>query len=126
VHAARNAKPEKGHPAQIIVEAKVWVKVKESLRNYTFNNFNPGLLPDDNALRQDIFDKIASTAGLFLALEPQVFVSRIRCRLFRSWKAAESYYANSLRQLKVALLDGGEHVDQDDGDALELLPASSA
>lgn len=47
-----------------------------------------------------MFDKISSTAGLFLALEPQVFVSRIRCRIFRNWKAAEEYYANSLRELK--------------------------
>jgi hypothetical protein len=78
------------------------------------------LLPGDNALRQEIFDKITSTAGLFLALEPQVFVSKIRCRIFRSWKAAENYYANSLRQLKGALTDGAGVTDHEDIDAVEL------
>lgn len=86
-----------------VVDLNDWLNVKEALRNYVFNNFNPGLLPDDNQLRQDIFQKISSTAGLFLALEPKVFVSKIRCRVFRTWKSAEDYYANSLRQLSVAL-----------------------
>ena len=120
VHVARNAKPEKGKPTVVQVDAKDWVKIKESLRNYTFNNFNPSLLPGENGLRQDIFDKISSTAGLFLALEPQVFVSKIRCRIFKSWKAAEGYYANSLRQLKNVFIDGDEVIDQEDLDATGL------
>ncbi len=126
VHIARSAKAEKGKSPIVQVEARDWIKMKEALRNYTFNNFNPSLLPGDNALRQDIFDKITSTAGLFLALEPQVFVSKIRCRLFRSWKAAESYYANSLRQLKSALGDGAEATDHEDIDAIELDAPASA
>lgn len=120
VHVARNAKPEKGRSATVQVDARDWVKMKEALRNYTFNNFNPSLLPGENTLRQDIFDKITSTAGLFLALEPQVFVSKIRCRIFKSWKAAEGYYANSLRQLKSALSEGAEATDHEEIDAVEL------
>jgi hypothetical protein len=83
-----------------------------------FNNFNPGLLADDNPLRQQVFEKISSTAGLFLALEPQVFVSKIRCRFFRTWKAAEEYYANSLRQLSNYLgapAEDNEVIEDDDG-----------
>lgn len=120
VHIARGLKGEKGKPPSVQVDARDWIRMKEALRNYTFNNFNPSLLPGDNALRQEIFDKITSTAGLFLALEPQVFVSKIRCRIFRSWKAAENYYANSLRQLKGALTDGGGATDHEDIDAVDL------
>lgn len=123
VYQARQAKPKKsGEEAFIEVIATDWVKVKESLRNYTFNNFNPGLLPDDSLLRQSIFDKISSTAGLFLALEPQVFVSKIRCRIFRSWKAAEDYYSNSLRQLKSVLIGNTLSInDSDDIDAEAII-----
>lgn len=119
VHAARAVRSKKGEQRLVEVNAYDWVKVKESLRNYTFNNFNPSLLPTSNQLRQDTFDRISSTAGLFLALEPQVFVSKIRCRIFRSWKAAEGYYSNSLRQLKISLKDGAHLVDHDEVDDLE-------
>lgn len=68
-----------------------------------YQNFNPGLLPQDHPLRREIFENMASTSGLFLALEPQVFVSKIRCRVFRNWKAAEDYYSNTLREAKNAL-----------------------
>jgi len=81
-----------------------WNLVKEAMRNFTFQNLNPGNLPMDHPLRQEIFDKISSTSGLFCALEPQVFVSKIRARIFRNWKAAEDYYANSLRELKRVLV----------------------
>jgi hypothetical protein len=95
-------KPAKGKNAPA-VDLNDWRHLKEAIRNYVYQNFNPGLLPAGNALQIEIFDKIGSTAGLFLALEPKVFVSRIRCRVFRNWKAAEDYYANSLRELKRAL-----------------------
>ncbi len=127
VHVARAVKPEKGKSPVVQVDARDWVKMKEALRNYTFNNFNPSLLPGENALRQEIFDKITSTAGLFLALEPQVFVSKIRCRIFKSWKAAEGYYANSLRQLKSAFGEGVEATDHEEIDAVDLeVPANIA
>ncbi|MEI7702712.1 MAG: hypothetical protein WCK86_23150 [Planctomycetia bacterium] len=74
--------------------------IKDALRNYVYQNFNPGLLSDGHPLQLEIFGKISGTSGLFLALEPQVFVSKIRCRIFRNWRAAEEYYANSLRQLQ--------------------------
>lgn len=127
VHVARAIKPEKKGGTPIVsVDARDWIRMKEALRNYTFNNFNPSLLPGDSPLRQDIFDKITSTAGLFLALEPQVFVSKIRCRIFRSWKAAEDYYANSLRQLKTALSDSGTTVtDHEEIDAVEMAAAAA-
>jgi hypothetical protein len=83
-----------------VVNLDDWKKVKEAIRNFVYENFNPGLLPQDHALRREIFSKISSTAGLFLALEPKVFVSKIRCRIFRNWKAAEDYYANSLREAR--------------------------
>jgi hypothetical protein len=120
VHVARAAKAERDKSPHVQVDAREWIKVKEGLRNYTFNNFNPSLLPGDNPLRQEIFDKISSTAGLFLALEPQVFVSKIRCRLFRYWKAAEAYYANSLRQLKATMLEGDYSTDLEEIDTGEL------
>jgi hypothetical protein len=77
-----------------------WAKVKDALRNFVYQNFNPGLLPPEHPLRREIFENMASTSGLFLALEPQVFVSKIRRRVFRNWKAAEDYYSNSLREAK--------------------------
>ena len=96
-----------------------WRKVKEAIRNFVYENLNPGNLPSDHPLRIEIFGKIAGTAGLFLALEPKVFVSKIRCRIFRNWKAAEDYYANSLRETKNYFLHEGEvETGLDD----ELLP----
>ena len=92
--------------------------VKGAVRNFVFQNFNPGLLLYDNASRIDIFERISSTSGLFLALEPQVFVEKIRARVFRTWRAAEDYYANSLREAKRAF--AGQDIDDDakaeDGD----------
>jgi len=96
-----------------------WLKVKDSVRNFVYENFNPGLLPPEHPLRQEIFENMASTSGLFLALEPQVFVSKIRCRVFRTWKAAEDYYANSLREAK-AVLAGTKHPEPEVEDAEEL------
>jgi hypothetical protein len=75
-------------------------KVQEAVRNFSFDNFNPGLLPDSHPLRREIFDKISTAAGLFLALQPSVAVSKIRARIFKTWKAAEDYYTNSLREAK--------------------------
>lgn len=75
-------------------------RLKEAVRNFTYDNFNPGLLSPGNPLRRRIFDNITSTTGVFLALDPKVFVSRVRCRIFRTWRAAEDYYANALRDLK--------------------------
>jgi len=89
-----------------------WKQVKEAIRNFVYQNFNPGLLPYEHHMRQEIFGNISSTAGLFLALEPQVFVSKIRGRIFRNWKAAEDYYANTLREAKRAL-QGDEDIDAD-------------
>jgi hypothetical protein len=77
-----------------------WRRFKEAARNFVYQNFNPGLLPNDHPVRIEIFDNISGTAGLFLALEPKVFVSKLRCRVFRTWKAAEEYYANSLREAR--------------------------
>ncbi len=93
------------------VEAGDWKQIKESVRNYVYQNFNPALLPDHSSMKFDIFQKIRSTSPLFMALEPAVFVSKIRCRIFRNWKAAEDYYANTLRQLKNKLR--GDEVDFD-------------
>lgn len=113
------------NPKPVQVESEIWRKVKEAIRNFVFNNFNPGLLPYGHPLSQRIFDGIASTTGLFLALEPQIFVSKIRCRIFRSWKAAEDYYANSLRQAQSQLK--GEPVPEiiDDEDESASPPAAS-
>jgi hypothetical protein len=88
-----------------MVDLRDWATVKNALRNFVYQNFNPGLLPPEHPLRHEIFENMASTSGLFLALEPQVFVSKIRCRVFRNWKAAEDYYANTLREAKKALAD---------------------
>ncbi len=86
-----------------VVELKDWANVKDALRNFVYLNFNPGLLPQEHPLRREIFENMASTSGLFLALEPQVFVSKIRCRVFLNWKAAEDYYSNTLREAKFTL-----------------------
>lgn len=108
----------------VSVAAREWRAHKEAVRNYVYDNFNPGLLPNDHPLRTEVFGNISSTSALFLALEPQVFVSKIRCRVFKTWRAAESYYINSLRQLKATLsgqADGIEvpgNADDDDGTLL--------
>lgn len=99
-----------GSAQDVHVKSRDWQKVKKAIRNFVFNNFNPGLLTYGHPLRARILDGIESTTGLFLALEPQIFVSKIRCRVFRSWKAAEDYYANSLRQAQSQLK--GENVTE--------------
>ena len=98
VYSARTKTSKEGGP---VVDLKDWVRVKDSVRNFVYENFNPGLLPYDHSLRMEIFENVSSTSGLFLALEPQVFVSKIRCRVFRTWKAAEDYYSNTLREAKL-------------------------
>ena len=102
VYAVRSA-PHSKTKVQPVVDLADWAKVKDALRNFVYQNFNPGLLPQEHPLRREIFENMASTSGLFLALEPQVFVSKIRCRVFRNWKAAEDYYSNTLREAKFAL-----------------------
>lgn len=97
-----------------VVSLEAWKNVKEAIRNFTFENFNPGILPEDNRLRRNIFEKISSTSGLFLALEPQVFVSKIRARIFRTWKSAEDYYSNSLREAKNSFMHYQVEVDVDE------------
>ena len=97
-----------------------WGKVKDSIRNFVYQNFNPGLLPQDHPLRIEIFDNMSATSALFLALEPQVFVSKIRCRVFRNWKAAEDYYSNTLREAKYVLMGEDKHVDIEIEDAEDL------
>lgn len=118
-YAVRSARDKgKAPPA---VDLNDWLKVKDSIRNFVYQNFNPGLLPQDHFLRREIFDNMASTSGLFLALEPQVFVSKIRCRVFRNWKAAEDYYSNNLREAKNSLI--GEKLPEPEvEDSEELLP----
>lgn len=108
-------KAEKSSP----VKADEWRALKEGVRNYVYQNFNPALLPDTDPLKIDIFQRIRSTTPLFLALEPTVFVSKIRCRIFRNWKAAEAYYSNTLRQLRKQLSgDAVEFVSEEDSEPI--------
>lgn len=114
-----------GTKKPVQVDGLVWKNTKESIRNFVFNNFNPGLLPSSHPLRVKIFNGISGTTGLFLALEPQVFVSKIRCRIFRTWKAAEDYYANTLRQAQARLHGEATDLVEDDDDAIEDEPAQT-
>ena len=107
-----------------VIDPDHWVKVKDAVRNYVYENFNPGLLPPDHPLRVEIFENMSSTSGLFLALEPKVFVSKIRCRVFRTWKAAEDYYSNTLREAKSQFM-GEKEVEPEIDDAEELPPSSN-
>ncbi|MBW9088154.1 hypothetical protein JNB91_09895 [Rhizobium wenxiniae] len=106
----RTSGPEHTYDDNKAVEVggREWRMHKEAIRNFVFENFNPSHLPEGNELRDEIFDNISSTSALFLALEPQVFVSKIRCRIFRHWRAAESYYVNTLRSLKRNLQQAGK------------------
>ena len=52
-------------------------------------------------------------------MEPQVFVSQIRCRVFRTWKSAEDYYANTLREAKFQFM-GEKQPEPEVEDAEEL------
>ena len=115
-HLSKHAAKKTDAP---VVPLEIWKVVKEAIRNFKFQNFNPGLLPGSHPLRRDFFDKIASTAGLFLALEPRVFVSKIRGRVFRTWRAAEDYYTNTLRQVKEAE-EGHVDVESDIDDGEDL------
>jgi hypothetical protein len=124
VYSARSARYDKSKTAPV-VDLNDWLQVKDSIRNFVYQNFNPGLLPQDHPLRREIFENMASTSGLFLALEPQVFVSKIRCRVFRNWKAAEDYYSNTLREAKFTLV-GGKQPEPDLDDDEELVPAVEA
>jgi hypothetical protein len=110
--------------ADVAVGAREWRLYKEGVRNFIYENFNPSHLPENNALQNEIFSNISSTSALFLALEPQVFVSKIRCRIFRHWRAAEAYYINTLRVLKRQLSEGKKaklapEIDLDDEEPLE-------
>jgi hypothetical protein len=116
IRAAKFAKSKATVP---VVNLDDWLKVKDSVRNFVYENFNPGLLPQDHPLRQEIFENMSSTSGLFLALEPQVFVSKIRCRVFRTWKAAEDYYSNTLREAKFQFM-GEKEIEPELDDAEEL------
>lgn len=109
-----------------VVDLHDWRRVKEAIRNFVHENFNPGLLPDDHALRKEVFNKIATTAGLFLALEPKVFVSKIRCRIFRNWKAAEDYYSNSLREMRNYFLNNTQAEIESELDDAEVTEESEA
>jgi len=113
----------------VSVESRDWRLHKEAVRNFVYENFNPSHLPEGNRLRDQIFTNISSTSALFLALEPQVFVSKIRCRIFRHWRAAEAYYVNTLRQLKRQLTSskpsGTGDIDVDDDDDPETEAAAS-
>ena len=100
------------------VALKNWKKYKEAIRNFVFQNFNPGLLSPNNSLKQRIFEDISSTSGLFLALEPPIFVSKIRARIFRTWLAAEDYYSNTLRDAKRVFEDQNVDVESEDGPEL--------
>jgi len=101
---------------ELTVNAGHIVTIQDAIRNFVNNNFNPSLLSDSNPLKKEIFEKIASTAGLFLALEPSVFVSKIRCRFFRYWKAAEGYYANTLKVLSKEFNKKKNPATSDDAD----------
>lgn len=124
VYAVRSASFGKTK-VQPVVDLNDWAKVKDALRNFVFQNFNPGLLPQDHSLRREIFENMASTSGLFLALEPQVFVSKIRCRVFRNWKAAEDYYSNTLREANFVLI-GEKQPEAEIDDDIDLEDALSA
>ncbi|WP_147292647.1 hypothetical protein [Undibacter mobilis] len=104
----------------VSVDARDWRLHREAVRNFVYENFNPAHLPENNALRNEIFSSISSTSALFLALEPQVFVSKIRCRIFRHWRAAEAYYINTLRQLKRQLAAGDKSDPSASGVDIEL------
>jgi hypothetical protein len=106
------------------VDMDDWLKAKDSIRNFVYENFNPGLLPQDHPLRREIFENMASTSGLFLALEPQVFVTKIRCRVFRTWRAAEDYYSNTLREAKFHFI-GQKQPEPEIEDAEELKSPSA-
>jgi len=122
VYGVRSA-GDRGKPSPV-VKLDDWLKVKNSIRNFVYQNFNPGLLPSDHSLRREIFENMASTSGLFLALEPQVFVSKIRCRVFLNWKAAEDYYSNTLREAKFSLA-GEREPEPEDEDSEDLLPETT-
>jgi hypothetical protein len=110
----------------VSVEAREWRLHREAVRNFVYENFNPSHLPETNGLRNEIFSSIASTSALFLALEPQVFVSKIRCRIFRHWRAAEAYYINTLRQLKGQIAAGDTSSIEADLDEDEVAAPASA
>lgn len=122
VYEVKSTRFEK-NKALPVVDLDNWIKVKDSIRNFVYQNFNPALLPQDHPLRHEIAQNMASTSGLFLALEPQVFVSKMRCRVFRNWKFTEDYYAETLRVAKFSLA-GGVHPEPEIEDDEELLPAA--
>jgi hypothetical protein len=127
VYQIKAGKGGKNNKSMPIVDLDDWLKVKDSVRNFVYENFNPGLLPPEHPLRQEIFENMSSTSGLFLALEPQIFVSKIRCRVFRTWKAAEDYYSNTLREAKFQF-KGEKEIEPeiDDTEELKTSPVSEA
>ena len=45
------------------VDLEDWLKVKDSVRNFVYENFNPGLLPQDHPLRREIFENMVFDIG---------------------------------------------------------------
>src|SRR5205814_1749514 len=54
VYSIRSARSGKGKTPE--VDLNDWLKVKDSVRNFVYQNFNPGLLPQDHLVRREIFE----------------------------------------------------------------------
>ena len=93
----------------IELDTDEWGRLKSAARNICNGYIAPNLLPDDSDYKQRIFGATNEVATQLLAMKPPGPVWKVRCRIFRSWKEAESHYASSLRHLKRDLGVGGGH-----------------
>jgi hypothetical protein len=84
----------KQHP---FVNLRDWKLVKEAVRNFVYQNFNPGLLPFEHHMRQEIFGNISSTAGLFLAPALGVTLSQSGGEVEQAFRSGLNFLLGQVR-----------------------------
>lgn len=77
-----------------------WQRLQTLARNVQWGFIAPNFLPDGDDFKQYIFSALNEVATQLLAMKPPGPVWKVRCRIFRTWKEAESHYASSLRRLR--------------------------
>ncbi len=83
-----------------------WKSLKMATEQLRYGYIGPNLLPDDDPLKQRVFSAFNETSTHLLAMKPPGPVSKVRGRIFATWKDAEANYTGSLRTLARDLARG--------------------
>jgi len=96
-----DAEIRKGKAANptVALPLALWKDLKYATEQLRYGFIGPNLLPDTDPLKQRFFNAFNETSTHLLAMNPPGPVSKVRGRIFASWKDAEANYAGSLRTL---------------------------